>query len=184
MNAMTPHELKLKLERGEAIELVDVRTPAEFREVHVRGARNVPLDRIDAAQFADRGDQPLYVICHKGSRGTMACRKLAEGGFHHAVNIEGGTEACLGAGLHAVHGKPTMSLERQVRIVAGALVVLGVGLSFVHPWFVALSALVGAGLVFAGVTDTCGMGMMLARMPWNQTSGSASCGTTTHAGRS
>ncbi len=67
-----------------------------------------------------------------------------------------------------VRGKKAISLERQVRIVAGSLVLLGVGLSFVHPAFLALSAFVGAGLAFAGVTDTCGMGLLLARMPWNQ----------------
>jgi hypothetical protein len=84
------------------------------------------------------------------------------------VNIEGGTLACVEAGLPVVRGKKAISLERQVRIAAGSLVLLGAALSFVHLAFIGLSAFVGAGLVFAGITDTCGMGMMLARMPWNQ----------------
>ena len=85
------------------------------------------------------------------------------------VNVEGGTLACVEAGLPVVRGKKAISLERQVRIAAGSLVLLGVLLGwFVHPAFIGLSAFVGAGLVFAGITDTCGMGMMLARMPWNQ----------------
>jgi Protein of unknown function (DUF2892) len=87
------------------------------------------------------------------------------------VNVEGGTQACLDLGLPIARGKNSISLERQVRIAAGSLVVLGVTLGwFVHPVFFGLAAFVGAGLVFAGVTDTCGMGMLLARMPWNQTS--------------
>lgn len=83
--------------------------------------------------------------------------------------MEGGTQAWDLAGLPVSRGKKAMSLERQVRIAAGFLVFLGAALGFfVHPYFIAISAFVGAGLMFAGITDTCGMGMMLAKMPWNQ----------------
>ena len=97
------------------------------------------------------------------------CQKLEAAGFTHIVNVEGGTLAWPAAGLPVVEGKKVMSLERQVRIAAGSLVVIGaaVGL-FVHPGWLGLSAFIGAGLVFAGVTDTCGMGMMIAKMPWNR----------------
>jgi rhodanese-related sulfurtransferase len=92
------------------------------------------------------------------------------------VNVEGGTVACAAAGLPVVRGRKAVSLERQVRIAAGLLVVLGVALGWlVHPALVGLSAFVGAGLVFAGVTDTCGMGMLLARMPWNRSGKSDIC---------
>ena len=94
-------------------------------------------------------------------------------GFSNVVNIEGGTMACVEAGLPVVRGKKAISLERQVRIAAGSLVLLGAALSFVHPAFIGLSAFVGAGLVFAGITDTCGMGLILARMPWNQSGNSS-----------
>ena len=88
--------------------------------------------------------------------------------FSNVVNVEGGTLAWEKAGLPVVPGKKAISLERQVRIAAGLLVLLGTAFGwFVHPAFLGLSAFVGAGLVFAGVTDTCGMGMLLARMPWN-----------------
>lgn len=158
--------------------LVDVRTPVEFREVHVEGAVNVPLDRLHQANVPQpAADQPLYVICHKGSRGAQACQQLATAGFANVVNVDGGTHACQNAGLPVIYGQKAMSLERQVRIAAGSLVMLGVALGFtVHPAFYVLSAFVGAGLVFAGVTDTCGMGMLLARMPWNQVS-DAACST-------
>lgn len=156
---------------GQAIELIDVRTPLEFREVHVGFARNVPLDTLDAAHIAagrNGSSNPLYVICRSGSRGKQACEKFLAAGYTNIVNIEGGTMAWDQAGLPVVRGAKMMSLERQVRIAAGSLVVLGVALSFVHPAFIGLSAFVGAGLVFAGITDTCGMGMLIAKMPWNQ----------------
>ena len=109
------------------------------------------------------------MICRSGSRGRQACEKILAAGFTNVVNVEGGTLAWEQAGLPVVRGKRAMSLERQVRIAAGSLVVIGTSLgAFVHPAFLGLSAFVGAGLVFAGVTDTCGMGMMLARMPWNR----------------
>jgi rhodanese-related sulfurtransferase len=149
-----------------------VRTPMEYQELHVVHARNVPLDRLDpgAVMQARNGSQePLYVICRSGSRGRQACEKLIAAGHTNVVNVEGGTLACAEAGLPVVRGKKMISLERQVRIAAGSLVLLGVLLGWlVHPAFLGLSAFVGAGLVFAGVTDTCGMGMLLARMPWNQ----------------
>jgi rhodanese-related sulfurtransferase len=130
------------------------------------------LDQLDAAALMQArngsSNEPLYVICRSGSRGQKACEKFLKAGFSNVVNIEGGTMACVEAGLPVVRGKKAISLERQVRIAAGSLVLLGAGLSFVNPAFIGLSAFVGAGLVFAGITDTCGMGMILARMPWNQ----------------
>ncbi len=164
-------------QEGRKIDLVDVRTPVEFREVHVDIARNIPLDQLDPAAFLhDRNgsaNEPLYVICRSESRGQQACEKFFQAGFSNVVNIEGGTMACVEAGLPVIRGKKTISLERQVRIAAGSLVLLGAALSFLHPAFIGLSAFVGAGLVFAGITDTCGMGMILARMPWNRCSPNA-----------
>jgi rhodanese-related sulfurtransferase len=167
-----PQELAGLCQDGKKVDLIDVRTPVEFQEVHLAVARNIPLDRLDPASLmqarSGSTNEPLYVICRSGGRGQLACEKLIQGGFSNVVNVEGGTMACVEAGLPVVRGKKAMSLERQVRIAAGLLVVLGAGLSFVHPAFIGLSAFVGAGLVFAGITDTCGMGMILARMPWNQ----------------
>ena len=167
-----PQELAKLSKEGRKIDLIDVRTPVEFREVHVEVARNVPLDQLDPAALmqARNGstNEPLYVICRSGSRGQQACEKFLKAGFSNVVNVEGGTLACVEAGLSVIRGKKAISLERQVRIAAGSLVLLGAGLgAFVHPAFMGLSAFVGAGLMFSGITDTCGMGMLLARMPWN-----------------
>lgn len=167
---ITPQELAERLADRGAV-LIDVRTPAEFGEAHVVGARNVPLDRLQPEEFASH-EGPLLVICQKGGRGAMACEKLQAAGVADLHNVAGGTLACQAAGLPIEHGKKAISLERQVRIAAGSLVVLGVALGcLVHPGWLGLAGFVGAGLVFAGVTDTCGMGMLLARMPWNQSAG-------------
>ncbi len=167
-----PQQLFQAVQSGQPAELIDVRTPVEFREVHVAFARNVPLDQLDAARIAagrNGSSQPLYVICRSGSRGKQACEKLQAAGCANVVNVEGGTKAWDEAGLPVVRGQKAMSLERQVRIAAGSLVLVGALLGyFAHPYWIGLSAFVGAGLIFAGVTDTCGMAMLLARMPWNR----------------
>lgn len=173
ITTISPQELAARQERGEVCELIDVRTPVEFREVHVTFARNVPLDQLNPAALADaRSDasQPLYVICRSGNRANQACEKFLAAGCSNIVNVVGGTLAWEQAGLSVTRGKKAISLERQVRIAAGLLVLIGVGLSFVHPYWIGLSAFVGAGLTFAGITDTCGMGLLLARMPWNKVS--------------
>lgn len=174
IETITPQKLAELVQSGVPVDLIDVRTPVEFREVHVAFARNLPLDLLDASRVAaDRGSsgQPLYVICRSGKRAQQACEKLIAAGLTQVVNVEGGTQAWDQAGLPVVRGPKTISLERQVRIAAGALVLVGAALgAFVHPAGIALSAFVGAGLVFAGITDTCGMGLLLARMPWNRSS--------------
>lgn len=175
VTTVSPQQLLELQNAGSNIELIDVRTPVEFREVHADIARNIPLDRLDGTELtAGKSESsPLYVICRSGGRGKQACEKLQAVGYTHVVNIEGGTQAWEQAGLPVIRGKKAISLERQVRIAAGALVVLGSALgAFVHPYFIGLAAFVGAGLVFAGITDTCGMGMLLARMPWNQVAAS------------
>ena len=168
---ISPKELHDQIARGNAVELIDVRTPVEFREVHVTFARNIPLDQLDATKVASGrkgATGPLYMICRSGGRGKQACEKLAAAGLN-VVNVEGGTLAWDRAGLPVVRGKKAISLERQVRIAAGHLVLIGAALgAFVHPAFIGLSAFIGAGLLFAGLADTCGMGLLLARMPWNR----------------
>ena len=170
VTTISPQDLARRIDRGEVREIIDVRTPAEFREVHATVARNVPLDTLTAEQMpASSAEQPLYLVCKAGGRSAKACQKLSDAGIVNVVSVEGGTQAWEAAGLPVVRGKEVMSLERQVRIAAGSLVLVGAALGyFVHPYFIGLSAFVGAGLVFAGITDTCGMGMLLARMPWNK----------------
>lgn len=177
MNLMTisPQQIDELRKKGTELDLIDVRTPIEFREVHLDFARNIPLDQLDPTAVMQSRDEssetPLYIVCRSGSRGEKACEKFRQAGFANVVNIEGGTLACEQVGLPVVRGQKAISLERQVRIAAGSLVLLGAVLGwFIHPAFIGLSGFVGAGLIFAGITDTCGMGMMLAKMPWNRCS--------------
>ena len=167
-------EAAMRLNTGEAALVLDVRTPVEFSEVHATAAVNVPLDRLEPEALVESGqarrEESVYVLCRSGQRACKAADKLAAAGFSKVAVVEGGTLAWVDAGLPVVRGTAkVIGLERQVRIVAGVLVVTGVLLAhFVNGNFVWLSAFVGAGLVFAGVTDFCGMGLLLARMPWNR----------------
>ena len=164
------------------VEIIDVRMPTEFREVHAAGAKNYPLDRLDPPSIVrslnGRSDAPIYLICKSGNRSGKAMQKFLSAGIDNVVDVEGGTTAWVEAGLPVVRGKKAISLERQVRILAGFLALLGAVLGFfVHPNFIGLSAFIGAGLMFAGITDTCGMGMMLSKMPWNRCDDAGSCST-------
>ncbi|MEO7934540.1 MAG: rhodanese-like domain-containing protein [Chthoniobacterales bacterium] len=180
MKTITPTQLNKRLQAGEKLHLLDVRTPAEHAEVHVPGVHLAPLDRLDPAQLADVNgfakDQPVFVLCRSGSRAKQAAEKLEKNGFTHCEVVEGGTLAWAEAGLPVNRGTTSvMSLERQVRIAAGAIVLTGALLAqFVNPAFIWLSGFVGAGLMFAGITDTCAMGMLISKLPWNQR-GCGSC---------
>ncbi|MBL8841291.1 MAG: MBL fold metallo-hydrolase [Planctomycetes bacterium] len=163
--------------------VVDVRTGAEFRAEHVSGARLIPLDELEQRADEVRAlPAPRYLLCRTGARAAQAREKLLELGVAATTVVEGGIEALVAGGLATVKGRAHLSLERQVRIAAGALVLTGVAAALLlHPAFVALSAFVGAGLVFAGLTDWCGMGLLLARMPWNRVA-SAPEGARPHGG--
>jgi rhodanese-related sulfurtransferase len=172
INTISVQDLAKRSERG-PVDVIDVRTPVEYREVHAKIAKNVPLDALDPkAVMQERNgsaEEPLYLICQSGNRSSKAGQKFLDAGYANVVSVEGGTKAWNEAGLPVVRGKKAISLERQVRIAAGFLVLLGTVLGyFVDPLWLGLSAFVGAGLMFAGITDTCGMALVLARMPWNQ----------------
>lgn len=138
------------------------------------GVRLVPLDRLDCAALANEEgvskDKPVYIFCRSGGRAKQAAEKMEKAGFTQCNVVEGGTLGWAEAGLPVNRGNSkVISLERQVRIAAGAIVLGGVLLGrFVEPSFIWLSGFVGAGLVFAGITDWCGMGMLIAKLPWNQ----------------
>jgi rhodanese-related sulfurtransferase len=167
-------QLNAEIQSGKTVSLIDVRTPAEYGEVHIPASQLMPLDRLDAAAiksaFSHGG--PCVLICRSGKRAEQAYQKLQAAGCGNLVILDGGVAAWESAGLPVERGAKAISLERQVRIAAGLLVLLGVILgTWVQSGFYGLSAFVGAGLVFAGVTDWCGMAMLLAKMPWNQRSG-------------
>ncbi|MCE9528857.1 MAG: rhodanese-like domain-containing protein [Planctomycetales bacterium] len=163
IKTITPAALAQQKMADKTVQLIDVRTPVEYREAHVEFAENLPLNELDVAKLAaERRElkEPLYVICRSGGRAGQACEKLTSAG--------GGTLAWDAAGLPVVRGKKSMSLERQVRILIGSMVLLSSVLAFYSVYWIGLTAFFGAGLNFSGITDFCGLALILARMPWNQ----------------
>jgi rhodanese-related sulfurtransferase len=169
-----PAEVVGLLRDATSIRLLDVRTPAEFETVHIPGAYNVPLDTLaeHAGEIAAAVAQPIVLICQSGQRARKAEDALSRAGLVHLHVLDGGMSGWLGAGLPVRRGRRKVSLERQVRMAAGALAAVG-GLlaTFVDPVFGLLAAFVGLGLLFAGLTDTCTMAMLLARLPYNRPAG-------------
>ena len=163
-------------QQGHVRFLIDVRSPAEFRAQHVAGARNVPLDQLAAETLAtqlrqeglQRGDE-LFLLCQGGQRARRAADQLQQ--LLPGVQvIDGGTQACVACGLPTEQAQSNViGIQRQVQISAGSLVLLGVILgTWLHPGWYGLAAFVGAGLTFAGLSNTCAMALLLARMPWNR----------------
>ena len=162
--------------RRSEITVVDVRTPGEYATGHVPGALNVPLDRIREAVTALRtaaARGPVAVVCASGNRSDTACRTLADAGVT-ASSVQGGTTAWTQAGYPAdrVEGeRERWPMDRQVRLAAGSLVLTGLAVGLAKPKARLLSAGVAGGLVFSAVTGTCGMAALLAKLPYNRTSG-------------
>ncbi|MEU6141076.1 rhodanese-like domain-containing protein [Streptomyces sp. NPDC047081] len=155
--------------------VVDVRTPGEYAGGHLPGAHNIPLDRIAEAADALRtvaARGPLLIVCASGARSAKGCAQLAALGTA-AATLEGGTAAWTAAGHpveRALGARTPWPLDRQIRLAAGSLVVAGFGAGLAWAPAHWLSGLVGAGLVFSGVTNTCGMAALLARLPYNRPS--------------
>ncbi len=172
MKHITAEEAKELIENGGCSLLVDVRSHAEFRASHIPGARNMPLDELEediGDEIKDK-DATLFLMCSCGNRSDKACEGMEELGYHNVISIEGGMIEMKRLGVKIVEEEHhVLSLERQVRIAAGSLVLIGVLLGFLlNPWYFAISAFIGTGLVFSGVTDTCGLGLLLMKMPWNK----------------
>jgi rhodanese-related sulfurtransferase len=173
--------------------ILDVRTAMEHAEKHIGfGHAHVPLDELKPVDFMMRHgldrDAEVYILCRSGKRAAAAAEKFAAAGYSNVKVVEGGLAACEECG-QAIKGHATtaqaavqpsakikapISLERQVRIAAGLFAAAGAALGLVvHPWFAAIPLFVGGGLIFAGVTDRCGMALILTRAPWNRMDGAA-----------
>ena len=166
-----PGELDEVLRDVPGVRLLDVRTPGEYETAHIPGAYNVPLDTLGehAAEIRAHVDEPVVLVCQSGARARRAEEALGAAGMPNLHVLDGGVNGWVAAGLPVRRGAERISLERQVRVVAGALAAAGGLLAVLaSPWFGLLPAFVGSGLVFAGVTDTCGMAMLLSRLPYNR----------------
>ncbi len=178
--SIQPRELHRLLAAGSPAQLLDVRSPGEFAAAHVPGAKLVPLDRLDPAAWQPQPgapEIPLYVLCHSGGRARRAIDRLQRAGVHGCVLVEGGTQAWMDAGLPVNLGPSRiLPLMRQVQITVGLISAAGAVLALaVNPLFAILPLLMGCGLVFAGITGTCGLALLLAKMPWNRAQSCGSC---------
>ena len=173
MKHIKPAALKQFLDRNEAL-IVDVRAPGEFAREHIAGAQSFPLSSFDPARLPR--DRRIVLCCQSGARSSRALAQFEAAGLHDVAQLDGGLTAWKAAHLTtSIDITQPISIMRQVQITAGSLVVLGAVLAaLVSPWFIVLSGFVGAGLVFAGITDTCMMAMLLSKLPYNRPRSAAS----------
>lgn len=169
MKKISAVEFNQKVASGSIVSVVDVRTPAEFSSVQLPGSHNMPLGQFDPAKVAGAAKEgAVYLMCRTQRRAEMAWGELNGKVDCELVVVEGGIESVDDAHLQRTQTQ-VMSLERQVRIAAGGLVLSGVvGGFLLTPMLFGLSGFVGAGLVFTGITDNCVMGLIIAKMPWNK----------------
>ena len=166
-----PVELAQLLGEYPQIRLIDVRTPGEYETAHIRGAYNVPLDTLGehGAEIRANVAEPVVLVCQSGQRARKAETALREAGMPNLHVLDGGINGWLAAGQPVIRGAARISLERHVRIIAGSLAAIGAVLALlVNPLFALLPAAVGSGLVFAGVSDICAMGMLLGKLAYNR----------------
>ncbi|MCW3843488.1 rhodanese-like domain-containing protein [Micromonospora yasonensis] len=179
LDATTLREL---IDSGRSPRLLDVRTPAEFETVHIPGAYNVPLDLLKEhrEELRNHLDEEVVLICRSGARASQAGQALAGVGLPNLKVLDGGMLAWQAANAPIKQGAPRWDLERQVRLVAGSIVLASVLGSVFVPGLKWVAGFIGAGLTFAAVTNTCAMGMMLSKLPYNR---GASCDLDTIVGQ-
>jgi len=167
MKHVKPAALKQSLDRNEAL-VIDVREPGEFAREHIAGAQSFPLSSFDPSRLPR--DRRIVLCCQTGTRSSHALAQLEAAGLHDVAHLDGGLSAWKAAHFTtSIDITQPISIMRQVQITAGSIVLLGAVLAaLVSPWFILLSGFVGAGLVFAGVTDTCMMATLLAKLPYNR----------------
>jgi rhodanese-related sulfurtransferase len=169
LEAIAPMTLKQWLEE-DLVTLVDVREPSEHAGEKIVGSHLVPLSRFEPAQIPHEDGKRVVLYCQTGNRSGQAARQLILAGYESAIHLDGGITAWKQAGQATqINKNAPISIMRQVQIIAGSLVLTGTLLgAFVSPWFLILSGFVGAGLTFAGLSGTCAMAMLLAKLPYNQ----------------
>ncbi|MGW2626162.1 rhodanese-like domain-containing protein [Micromonospora taraxaci] len=165
--------LRELIESGRAPRVLDVRTPAEFESSHISGSYNVPLDllREHRRELRDQLNEDDVLVCRSGVRATQAQQALAGVGLPDLRVLDGGIMSWQAADAPITRGVSRWDLERQVRLVAGSIVLVSVLASVFVPQLKWVAAFIGAGLTVAAVTNTCAMGLMLSKLPYNRSAG-------------
>ncbi len=169
-SAIDAESARSLLDADPDVPAVDVRTPAEFESAHIAGAINLPLDQVDAhlRQIVVDAGGKMLLVCQSGARATRAQRSLSEAGLSDVVVLTGGMNSWIASGAPVIRGRQRWGLERQVRLVAGGIVFTSVVASLWLPATLFVAAFIGAGLTVAALTDTCAMGMLLSKLPYNR----------------
>lgn len=169
LQTIDPITLDRLLTRQQAT-LFDVREAGEHATEHIAGSVSLPLSTLDPVAINLPADRSIVLYCQSGRRSAQAARKLFEAGWSEVIHLEGGLNAWKAAAYPTqIDRNAPISMFRQVQIVAGSLVSIGTICGvLVSPWFLLLSGFVGCGLAFAGISDTCALGMLLAKLPYNQ----------------
>ena len=168
------HELQAVLSAdSEQVQLVDVRSALEFESERIDQAINIPVDELGARGGELKRDRPIALVCRSGMRAARAAETLASFGYETVV-LTGGLLAWKKRGFAVKQGKKSISLERQVQLTIGLILLLSVAAGFtVSNLFLLVPAFIGAGLTFAGLSGTCGLALLIARAPWNKAPGDA-----------
>lgn len=172
ITAIDAAELRSRIAADEQLTIIDVRTPGEFDTVHIRGSYNVPLPLLSehTRELAERLRGHVVLICQSGNRAQQACGRLHGVGLAEATVLTGGIAEFEAAGGDVVHGTRRWAMDRQVRMTAGSLVLLGVlGSKLISPKLSLLAGAIGAGLAYSAASDSCAMASALSKMPWNRT---------------
>jgi rhodanese-related sulfurtransferase len=169
-SVITPVELKSLQASEPGVHIIDVRTGAEFESAHIAGSHHVPLGTLGehSNELIAHIDRPVVLVCASGGRAEQAGKLLAGSGLDNVQVLTGGIGSWLDTGGDVVRGRQRWNLERQVRLVAGLIVLISVVVSFAWGPARILAGLIGAGLAFAAITNTCGMAIALSKLPYNR----------------
>ncbi|MDD5108178.1 MAG: MBL fold metallo-hydrolase [Candidatus Omnitrophica bacterium] len=170
LEMIEPRDALVIIEKDPQAKLLDVRSALEFSEVHIKDSINIPIDMLSAKiNDLSQSMQSYIVLCRTGNRSPMAADMLIQSGIHGVKVMQGGMTRWQKERLPVIKGEGGISLERQVRLIAGSLVLLGILLSWIVHWvFIFIPVFVSCGLIFSGLTDNCIMGMLLMKLPYNK----------------
>lgn len=170
-NALAPEHLAADRSTRNELLVLDVRSAADFESAHIEGSYNVPFATLSEHRddVADRLDRDVVLVCRSGARAEQAESALAATASPNLHVLHGGIDAWRAAGYRVVEGAQRWDLERQVRLVAGSIVLTSVLVSTIVPATKWLAAGIGGGLTFAAVSNSCLMGRMLSKLPYNRT---------------
>lgn len=170
LEMISPKHAFEQVSKDPKVKFLDVRSPLEYNEIHIKDSINIPMDMISSkVKELSQSDETYIVLCHTGNRSPMAADMLLQSGMRSVKVMEGGMLRWEKEKLSTIKGESAISLERQVRVIAGSLMLLGIILAWLaHPAFIFISVWVACGLVFAGLTNNCLMGILLMKLPYNR----------------